>query len=437
MRAEAAEPQPNIVFIFADDWGWGDLACHGHPQVRTPNIDGLAKAGVDFKQFNVCNPVCSPSRTAAMTGKFPARNGVHQHFAEAGLNHERGMADWLDPNVVMLPRLLQQAGYRTGHFGKWHLTHDSIPDAPPVADYGFVESAVFTGPPPHADHNAMIDATVHFIQSCKDKPFYANVWLHESHTPHFPREELLAHYPDLDERHRVYAAVIEEGDRKVGRILKTLHELDLDDRTLVIFSSDNGPEWTGTADMKQLRGGLGTYYSVGETAGLRGRKRSLFEGGVRTPFIVRWPGHAPAGTTDDSTVITAVDLLPTLCAAAHAELPKHYTPDGENMLAAFEGKPIVRTKPIFWEWRGKHLEPDWWPMTAVRDGDWKLLLSADHNRMELFNLVDDPNETKNLARSNVDRARRLTTMIEAWQATLPTSPPANCISKQPTAAAIK
>jgi N-acetylgalactosamine-6-sulfatase len=427
-----ADPPPNIVFIFADDWGWGDLSCHGHPYLRTPNIDRLANEGVDFKQFNVSSPVCSPSRTAAMTGQFPARYSVHQHFAEHQQNRRRGMPDWLDPKVVLLSRLLQQTGYRTGHFGKWHLTSDTISDAPSVQVYGFDESAVFNGPPPHANHDTMMDAAIRFIRLNKDRPFYVNVWLHETHTAHFPRKEMLEKYSDLDEQHRVYAAVVEEGDQKVGQILEALHELNIEDRTMVIFSGDNGPEWTGPAAMKQLRNGLGTYYSVGKTGRLRGRKRSLFEGGVRTPFILRWPGHAPPGVVDESTVIAAVDLLPTLCAAAGVALPDGYTSDGENMLSAFKGTPIRRTKPIYWEWRGTHIEPDWWPRLAVRVGDWKLFMSADKKRTELYNLSDDPSESNNLAEAEPDRIAQMAQLAKAWQSTIPTSPPPDCISTQLT-----
>lgn len=368
-----------------------------------------------------------------MTGHFPARYGVHQHFAEHELNRQRGMPDWLDPKAIMLPRLLQQAGYRTGHFGKWHLTNSTIADAPSVKEYGFDQSAVFNGPPPHANHDTLIDEAVKFIRANKDSPFYLNVWLHETHTPHYPSKKLLAHYEKLDERHRVYAAIVEEGDSKVERVLDTLHDLNLDDRTLVIFSGDNGPEWTGPEKMKQLRDGLGTYYSVGETNGLRGRKRSLFEGGVRTPFIVRWPGSTPAGTRDESTVITAVDLLPTLCAAAGVVLPSGYEPDGENMLSAFKGKPLIRTKPIYWEWKGTDLEPDWWPRLAVRDGDWKLLRAPDAKRAELYNLANDGHESKNLANAEPDRVARMTQMLSKWQSSLPTSPPVDCISKQSVA----
>ena len=228
----------------------------------------------------------------------------------------------------------------------------------------------------------------------------------------------------------MYAAVIADGDRKVGQVLDALHELELDDNTLVIFSSDNGPEWTGPEKMKTIRDGLGTYYSVGDTAGRRGRKRSLFEGGVNVPFIVRWPGHAPAGVKDNSTDIAAVDLLPTFCAVAGVPLPSDYRPDGENMLQAFEGHPVVRTKPLFWEWRGPNPEPDCWPRLAVREGDWKLVIGPTTERMELHNLAKDPHEKKNQASKEPDRVARMSKMAIEWRDSLPTGPPADCISKQ-------
>jgi N-acetylgalactosamine-6-sulfatase len=182
--------------------------------------------------------------------------------------------------------------------------------------------------------------------------------------------------------------------------------------------------------MKTIRDGLGTYYSVGDTAGRRGRKRSLFEGGVNVPFIVRWPGHAPAGTTDDSTIIAAVDLLPTFCAAAGVSLPSEYQPDGENMLSAFEGHPVTRTKPLFWEWRGPGPEPDYWPRLAVREGDWKLVMGPTPTRVELHNLAKDPHEKKNLAEREPERTVRLAKMAIEWRDSLPKTPPADCISKQ-------
>jgi arylsulfatase A-like enzyme len=269
-RADAAETRPNIIFIFADDWGWGDLSCHGNTSLKTPNLDKLASQGTDFQQFNVLNPVCSPSRAAVMTGMYPARFSVHQHFATPAQNHERGMPDWLDPKAPSLPRFLNHAGYRTAHFGKWHLTNGDTEGAPKPEAYGYDEARVFNG---------------------------------------------------------------------------------LEDNTIVMFSSDNGPEYNVGNDSPQKNHpdaqatGYGTYYSVGETGGMRGRKRSLFEGGVRVPFIVRWPGHTVAGTQNRTTVLTAVDILPTLCAAAGVTLPADYRSDGEDLLAVFNGKPTTRTRP--------------------------------------------------------------------------------------------
>jgi N-acetylgalactosamine-6-sulfatase len=340
------------------------------------------------------------------------------------------MPDWLDPKAPMVSRMLQQAGYRTGHFGKWHLTTETIPDAPHPHVYGFDESAVYNGPAPHTTSELLADEAVKFIRKSKDGPFFVNVWLHETHVPHYPSKAALDAQKGLDEQHRVYAAVVADGDRKVGQVLNVLHELKLDENTLVVFSSDNGPEWTGPEKMKTIRDGLGTYYSVGDTAGRRGRKRSLFEGGVNVPFIVRWPGHAPKGTKDTTTVIAAVDLLPTFCAVAGVPLPSEYRPDGENMLPAIEGHPVVRTKPLFWEWRGPSPEPDYWPRLAVRDGDWKLVIGPTTERMELHNLVKDPREKKNRADKERDLVARLSKMAIEWRDSLPKSPPADCISKQ-------
>jgi len=331
--------QPNIIFIFADDWGYGDLSSHGSTWIKTPNLDQMAKEGIDFTNFTVNSPVCSPSRTAVMTGQFPGRYSIHAHFATLSSNKKRGMPDWLDPTIPMLPKLLQEAGYTTGHFGKWHL--GSAPDAPTEVDYGYDAHATFNSP--DADEIkpnglASVDHAEIFIRKNKDKPFFINLWLHESHLAHFPQDRYTEKFKDLDEQKRVYASVIAEGDEGVGRILNLLKELKLDENTLVVFSSDNGPENTGDESRKTKREGLGSYYSVGETGGLKGRKRSLYSGGVRVPFIVRWPGHLSEGITDTTSVMTAVDLLPTFLEIAGVKLPEGYQPDGESVFSAFEQK---------------------------------------------------------------------------------------------------
>lgn len=444
LPAAPAGPKPNIVFIFADDWGWGDLSCHGHPYLKTPNIDRLAREGLDFQQFNVLNPVCSPSRTAVMTGQYPARFCIHQHFASPPSNAQRNMPDWLDAKATMLPRLLKQAGYRTAHFGKWHLTNRQTHGSPAPAVYGLDEASVFNGGAewPSADlHAAGMDAAA-FIKASAGRPFFINVWLHESHTPHVPTKASMEKWKHLDEQKQVYAAVITDGDNAVGTILEALQEAGVEENTLVIFSSDNGPEWTGkkrgTANDKDAGvQGYDTYYSVGETGGLRGRKRSLFEGGVRVPFILRWPGHTPAGAKNEKTVVTALDLLPTFCAAAGVKLPEGYRGDGENLLDAFNGKQVSRTRPIFWEWRGNQTEPDWWPRLAVREGDWKLAMTYDASRVELHQLIDDRGESKDLAKDHPEIVARLTRLAQDWKATLPAEPNPDCISTVDRASAAK
>jgi arylsulfatase A-like enzyme len=435
-RAAAPAPRPNIVFLFADDWGWGDLSAHGSTWLRTPHLDQMAAEGIDFGQFNVLNPVCSPSRTAVMTGQYPARWGVHQHFAHPSQNRPRGMPDWLDPRAPTMPRFLRAAGYRTGHFGKWHLTNRQTPGAPPPEAYGIDEWAVFNGGAgwPAAKVGESAAHAVDFIRRHRDRPFFLNVWLHETHTPHAPSPEAMAQWAHLDEQRRVYAAVVTDGDNAVGRILEALRAAGVADRTLVLFSSDNGPESTGRAPRPAYTEGdsgvtgYDTYYSVGETGGLRGRKRSLFEGGVRVPFLVRWPGRAPAGVRDETTVFTAVDLLPTLCAAAGVTLPDDYRGDGENLLPALLGQPVARTRPVFWEWRGNQTEPDWWPRLAVRDGGWKLLLTADAGRVSLHRLPEDRAEARDVAAENPAVVARLSRLALDWRASLPSTPPADCFA---------
>ncbi|MGV3660546.1 MAG: sulfatase [Prosthecobacter sp.] len=431
-QAAAAAP-PNVVFILADDLGWGDLSCHGSTFIKTPNIDALAKAGTDFHSFNTASPVCSPSRTGFMTGKFPARFGVRGAIGGISKNIEWNQVDWLDAKAVMLPRLLQGAGYVTGHVGKWHLQSGQADDAPLPAAYGVAEPVLFAGTAhPNVektirDHEIW-DAATDFLQRNKDKPFYLNVWMHETHLAHHPSEESLKANAQLDERQRIYASVAADADRGVGRILTKLKELGLEENTLVVFSSDNGPENTH-ATAKKMGSGYGGYYSVGETGGKKGRKRSLHEGGVSTAFIVRWPGQVPAGRVDKATRLSATDLLPTVCAAVGVALPEGYQGDGENMLAAFKGTEVRRTKPMFWDWTGGERPPETWGRWAVHDGDWKLL-TDDASRKELYRLADDFAEKKDLAKDHPQIVQQLSAKLDAWKASLPQSLPADCLSKK-------
>lgn len=429
----AAEPaRPNIVFIFADDWGYGDLGIHGSTFCKTPNLDRMAAEGVDFANFTVNSPVCSPSRVAVMTGQFPARQCVHQHFQGIAAHINRGMPDWLDVNAPSLPRMLQDAGYKTGHFGKWHLGRAG--DCPTEDQYGYDRFATFNGSkvnPIQKDGLASVDHAETFIKEFKDVPFFVNLWLHEAHLAHYPQPRFMEQFQDLDEQQRVYASVIAEGDEGVGRIFTLLKELNLDENTLVVFSTDNGPEQTRDQNHKvhhEGEEGLGGYYSVGETAGLKGRKRSLFSGGIRVPFVVRWPKVIPAGKKDETSVLTAVDLLPTFLDVAGVALPDGYQPDGENALPAFKGEPFKRTKPIYWEWKGGDNQDFTWPTLGVRAGRWKLLVGIENESRELYDLENDWAETKNVSADHPEVVKRLSAQLDAWKSELPQSPTETSLS---------
>ena len=433
-QAQSNNEKPNIIFIFADDWGYGDLSAHGSTWIETPNIDKMINEGMDFANFTVNSPVCSPSRVAVMTGQFPARQSVHQHFQGWKAHKKRGMPDWMDPTDVSLPRFFQEAGYTTAHFGKWHLGWSSK-DAPKENEYGYDEYATFNGSKtidiPKAG-SVGVDYAEEFIKKNKDKPFFINLWLHEAHTAHYPLEKFMDKFGNLDEQKQVYASIIAEGDEAVGRIMKLLQELKIEDNTLVVFSTDNGPEWEGSEKEKLHKndpeGGLGKYYSVGETGGLKGQKRSLFAGGIRVPFVAKWPRVIPKGVENKTSVVTAVDLLPTFLEAASIQMPTGYQPDGESILQALKGDEFNRSKSIFWEWRGGSSREYTWPTLGVRNGDWKLVVDVTGDKFELFNLVNDWKEENNLAESNPEMAQRLLKEVNDWKATLPLMPRKSCLS---------
>lgn len=221
---------------------------------------------------------------------------------------------------------------------------------------------------------------------------------------------------------------------RIGELLATLDRLKLSDNTLVIFSSDNGPENTGPAsrrntDDESTGPGFGSFASVGTTGGHRGRKRSLLQGGIGVPFIAKWPGRIAQGKIDDTTPFTAVDLLPTFCAIAGAKLPNGYTPDGVDQSAALFGKPSsIRSKPIFWQWNSASKRGANWPTLAVRESQWKLLLGKDPRQVELFRFPQDRLEKTDLQTAQAVEVKRLRTLVNGWKKTLPDEPNKACFS---------
>lgn len=433
--------RPNIVFVFADDWGWGDLGCYGHQHVKTPHLDKLAAQGTLYTQFYVCSGVCSPSRTAVMTGQYPARFGVHGHFASHDMNAQRGMPNWLDPTVQTYTRLLQHSGYAVGHYGKWHL--GSGEGAPEPFAYGIDECCINVGNGPQLSFallhlnpedertrskssEVIIDESIAFINRHQDEPFMLNVWLNDTHATLDPDEKQLEPYLEfmpigMEDKHvganAIYFAVVTEADKQIGRLLKHLDDEGLRDNTIVIFSADNGPEDIGIKNA--------SHSGVGSPGPFRGRKRSLYEGGVRVPFILSWPaGGTAMGKVDNDTPLCAVDLLPTFCALAGVQLPEKLTLDGEAMDDVFRGTVRSRTTPLMWEWRfrvhGHVINRS--PILAIRKGHWKLLLNPEGDRIELYDIPNDPMELNNMAESYPDIVTSMKAEVLAWQRTLPGGP---------------
>ena len=450
LTGRTEQPQqrpPNIVFIFIDDMGYGDLSCYGNDAIETANMDRLAEEGTKFTQFYVNSPICSPSRVAVTTGMYPARWRINSYIASREKNQRRDMADWLDPDAPTLARTLQRAGYATGHFGKWHMGGGrDVGDAPLPRAYGFGESLVsFEGLGDRlldtgsglADQSAQLgrgdirrvakrektliytDHAIRFIEQHRDQPFYVQLWPNDVHDPFDPRPELMEKFdPAAHNKYvRQYLAVMENLDRSIGRLLDKLDELNLTRNTIVVLASDNGP----TAWPHYYRRG---YLPPGKTAGLRGRKWSLYEGGIREPLLVRWPGGVPAGAVNDETVVAGFDLFPTLCALAGVEPPEADL-DGLDMNEAFLGGEPRREQPLMWEYGREdfylrpHLHHDRSPNLAIREGRWKLLVNADGSDTQLYNLKADPAESHNLAPEHPELVQRLTERVRDWRKSLP------------------
>lgn len=417
--------KPNIVFLLADDLGAADLHCYGHPYARTPNIDSLAHDGTRFTQYHATGSTCCPTRCGLMTSWHPARYSTYPANG--------GYADRLT-----ITELLKKHGYATGHFGKWHMGPVQKPGT-----YGIDEIAsndIEDGKNRHSDERGrdahVYDAAIKFIEQHKDGPFYVNVWGHIPHHPINPVDSLVQRWSDLkvkdgefspqmqakfaavrkgggsiDDSMRRYLADIESLDDSVGRILKRLDELGLRENTIVVFNTDQGADMT-----KAGLGGLRDN-QMGYNGPQRGGKHTHWQGGQCVPWIVRWPGHVPAGRVDKESVISGLDWLPTLSTITGAMI-NIADFDGEDASAAWLGKsPHVRTKPLLW--KSSNVKSD----ATIRDGQWKMRMPtrSGDGEVELYDLATDPAEERNVAAQHPDIEKTLTRRLKDWQATLPKS----------------
>jgi len=431
--AHAADKRPlNVVFILADDMGWADLGCTGSTFYETPRLDRLASEGMQFTQAYAACPVCSPTRAALMTGRWPARVGITDYIpgARVGKLLPAPFLHELPHEEVTIAEALKSAGYATGMYGKWHLGGEGF--LPDVQGFAEADSGVngrgFAGVD-RAD--PVTEKALAFLDRHQADPFFLYLPHNLVHTPLLARQALLAKYekkaaelapkseaerfrPERDRQdrrvqdHPVYAAMMEDIDTQVGRVLDKLDALKIADRTIVIFTSDNG--------------GLSTSEgSPTSNAPLRAGKGWLYEGGVRVPLIVRWPsisklnGVKP-GSTCDVPVITT-DWFPTILEACGLAQHPEWHRDGVSLVPLLEQSGSLAARPLYWHYP-HYGNQGGFPGATVRDGDWKLIEFFEDNRVEIYNLAADPVEAHDLASAEPQKAAELRQQLHAWQASV-------------------
>lgn len=426
--SEEDDAPPNIVLIIADDLGWGDLKCYGSSWIHSPNIDWLAKNGSRFTDYYCVSPKCSPTRASIITGKYPAFRRVHSvisHLPEKNL--ETGTVDHLTTKGIQMGRLFQRRGYSTGYFGKWHLGNHR--QAPRVEEYGWDVSATTIS----RDYSWRPDKTPNFFQDVDeliaDKAIEF-VWDHESpfmmvvsffapHVPLNPSDEAMAPYSGYSDSRvphtgglEIYGGAISNLDAQVGRLLEVLPT-----NTIVIFTSDNGGVSGNLSPPSEPRVQPGTYHQVGSNGPFRMGKNTCYEGGIRVPLIVYWPEVAVGGKLN-STVMSSVDLLPSLISIVDGEPADHIPFDGEDLSRAFKGEQITRSQPIFFEFRYGRASPT----MGMRDGNFKLLANPDGSRKELYDLSTELGLRELNLVNDPARAEAMFGRLMQWRSSLPDSP---------------
>lgn len=428
-RAEAQASKPNVIIIFCDDLGYSDLGCYGNRVIQTPRLDRLASEGARFTDFHVTSPVCSPSRAALITGQYQERYGIdHADLPESTVRYR------LPPEAVTIAKVLKSAGYYTAHVGKWHLGEP--PEAPHPLDQGFdyffgnfggrpssgwikyarsMDPEMIEGkqrPREHQGHvtNVQTEAALRVLKENAGKPFFLNLWFNAPHEPLAPIPHQDKLYKDWSSEEQTYFQTVSDVDAAVGRVLDTVEQLGLASNTLIFFSSDNGPE---THRSK---------YSRGSAWPLKGMKTQLWEGGIRVPCLLRWPGKVRAGSVSDA-IGSTLDVFPTIAAAAGASLPKGLELDGGVDLTQLLRKPaMVENRSLFFEFKAQQrgVEPSL-PL-AVRKGRWKLFASADFAQTQLYDLRAELGETTDVAGRHAEVAGPLLAELKAWKKKFPSTP---------------
>lgn len=398
----SAAERPNILVFVADDMGWGDSATYGNTLIQTPNMDKLAAQGVKFTQCYSAAGVCSPSRSAILTGRTPYRNGVWRHLSGIHDAHLRA-------SEITYPELLKEIGYETCHVGKWHLNsrqHFNNPEFPQPGEHGYdywmythnnaspshknPDNFVRNGQPvgETQGYSAQLVAAeaAHWLKDIHDssKPFVMSVWVHEPHSPIATDPRFSSLYKG--HKNSKYTGNITQLDHALGMVMDALDEQGLSENTLLFFTSDNGPV--------PAFGGV--------SGGLRGNKRSDHEGGIRVPGLARWPGHIAPGTTSDVPVI-GTDIVATVLDIVDIPLPTDRSIDGVSMIPAFSGKPVTRKIPLFWR---THVSSGG-DRVAMRIGDWKLVGNDLLTKFQLYEVQKDWQEKDDLASKMPEKAEEM------------------------------
>ncbi|MFC5051445.1 sulfatase [Rubritalea spongiae] len=411
---QAKETRPNIVVFLADDMGWGDTSIYGKGEVQTPNLEKLASQGVKFTQCYSAAGVCSPSRASILTGRTPYRNGVWRHLSGNGPSHLR-------ESEITYPELLQKAGYETCHVGKWHLNSKQMfnnPEFPQPSDHGYDYwfSTHNNASPSHENPNNFVrngkplgelkgysaplvaEEAEHWLKDVRDpsKPFALSIWVHEPHLPIGTDPRFQELYGDHVNKN--YLGNVTQLDFALGMVMEALKAQGVSDNTLLIFTSDNGPEGAGGK-----KGG-----STGE---LRGRKRDDYEGGIRVPGVARWPSQIKPGTTSDVPVIGS-DIFATVLDVCGIPMPTDRVIDGVSMVPAFAGKKVERKVPLFWR---THVSgPD--SRVAMRVGNWKIVGDETLTKFQLFDIPKDPQEKNDLAAKMPEKTDEMKELlIKTWK----------------------
>jgi arylsulfatase A-like enzyme len=418
LGAQAADKKPNIVHIVADDLGWKDVGFNGCTDIKTPNIDALARGGAKFTQFYV-QPMCTPTRAALMTGRYPFRYGLQTIVIPTAAGYG------LDTNEWLMPQCLKEAGYKTAIIGKWHLGHADKKYWPKQRGFDYQYGAMigeldyFT----HDEHGVLDwfrdnkpvhekgytttligdDAVKYINAQSPDKPFYLYLTFNAPHTPYQAPKEYIAKYDRIaDPTRRTYAGMVDCLDESIGKVVAAIDRKGLRDNTIILFHSDNG----GTRN-KMFTGQMADVSNLNlpcDNGPYRDGKGSLFEGGCRVCACANWPGHIKAQTVDG--LIHAVDIYPTLATLAGASTAKCKPLDGVNVWDTIaEGKPSPRTEFIY------NVEPF---RGGLRQGDWKLIWRTMlPSSVDLYNLAEDPYEKNNVATGHPDKVAAMQARLES------------------------